>query len=52
MRYYGACITLNHTLADQDRLDDARQFDLEFLPLREVNPFTQVDGRVHWRGVI
>jgi superfamily II DNA or RNA helicase len=27
--------------ADQDRIDDARKFDLEFLPLREVNPFTQ-----------
>jgi hypothetical protein len=27
--------------ADQDRVDDARKFDLDFLPLREVNPFTQ-----------
>lgn len=27
--------------ADQDRVDDARKFDLEFLPLRELNPFTQ-----------
>jgi len=27
--------------ADQDRIDDARRFDLEFLTLREVNPFTQ-----------
>ena len=27
--------------ADQDSIDDARQFELEFLPLREVNPFTQ-----------
>ncbi len=27
--------------ADQDRLDDARRFDLECLSLREVNPFTQ-----------
>jgi superfamily II DNA or RNA helicase len=27
--------------SDQDRVDDARKFDLEFLPLREVNPFTQ-----------
>jgi hypothetical protein len=29
------------SIADQDRIDDARKFDLEFLPLREVNPFTQ-----------
>lgn len=29
------------TISDQDRIDDARKFDLEFLPLREVNPFTQ-----------
>lgn len=29
------------TDADQDAVDDARKFDLEFLPLREVNPFTQ-----------
>jgi len=29
------------TLADLDRIDDARRFDLEFLPLREMNPFTQ-----------
>jgi superfamily II DNA or RNA helicase len=27
--------------ADQDRIDDARKFDLEYLPLREINPFTQ-----------
>lgn len=27
--------------ADQDHVDDARKFDLEFLPLRELNPFTQ-----------
>jgi SNF2 family DNA or RNA helicase len=29
------------SIADQDRIDDARTFDLEFIPLREVNPFTQ-----------
>ena len=29
------------SVADQDRLEEARRFDLEFLPLREVNPFTQ-----------
>lgn len=29
------------SIADQDRIDDARAFDLEFIPLREVNPFTQ-----------
>ncbi len=29
------------SIADQDRVDDARKFDLEFLPLREVNPFIQ-----------
>lgn len=27
--------------ADQDRIDDARRFDLECLSLRDVNPFTQ-----------
>lgn len=27
--------------ADQDRVDEARKFDLETLALREVNPFTQ-----------
>lgn len=29
------------SLADLDRVDDARQFDLKFLALRDVNPFTQ-----------
>jgi SNF2 family DNA or RNA helicase len=29
------------TPADLDRIDDARRFDLDFLDLREVNPFTQ-----------
>ncbi|MBK5939332.1 hypothetical protein CCR96_08700 [Halochromatium roseum] len=29
------------TIADQDRIDDARQFDLEFMRLRDLNPFTQ-----------
>ncbi|MDR5794500.1 phospholipase D-like domain-containing protein [Caballeronia sp. LZ008] len=29
------------TSADQDLVDEARKFDLEFLQLRELNPFTQ-----------
>lgn len=29
------------TPADLDRIDDARRIDLDFLDLREVNPFTQ-----------
>jgi superfamily II DNA or RNA helicase len=29
------------SMADQDKVDDARKFDLETLALREVNPFTQ-----------
>ena len=29
------------TIVDQDRIEDARKFDLEFMELRDVNPFTQ-----------
>lgn len=29
------------TLADLDRIDEARKIDLDFLELRDVNPFTQ-----------
>jgi SNF2 family DNA or RNA helicase len=29
------------SVAAQDEVDEARRFDLDFLPLREVNPFTQ-----------